>query len=65
MTQEDEELAGHSELFNVPDDYYLPEKPATFVEHRLQSGQDLRLRLVGHSPLWVRCGTRLRVRQTH
>lgn len=49
----DDDLAGDSDLFNEPDDYYLPEKPATFVQHRLRSGQELRLRLVGHNPLWV------------
>jgi EEF1A N-terminal glycine/lysine methyltransferase len=53
MTSDDVDLAGNTDLFNEPDDYYLPEKPATFVQHILQSGQELRLRLVGHNPLWV------------
>lgn len=53
MTSDGEDLAEHGDLFNEPDDYYQSEKPATFVEHTVQSGQ-LRLRLVGHNPLWVR-----------
>jgi hypothetical protein len=53
MTSEDGGLAGDTDLFNEPDDYYLPEKPAKFIQHILQSGQELRLRLVGHDPLWV------------
>jgi nicotinamide N-methyltransferase len=53
MTSDDGHLAGDTDLFKEPDDYYPPEKPATFVEHILQSGQELRLRLVGHNPLWV------------
>jgi EEF1A N-terminal glycine/lysine methyltransferase len=41
-------------LFNEPDDYYEPEKPATVTQYKLNDGRDLSLRLVGHSPLWVR-----------
>ncbi len=54
MTSDSENSAGQGDLFNEPDGYYQPEKPATFVEHTLQSGQQLHLRLVGHNPLWVR-----------
>ena len=54
MASDYEDLPDHGDLFNEPDDYYQSEKPATFVEHTLQSGQQLRLRLVGHNPLWVR-----------
>ncbi|KAK0267531.1 Protein N-terminal and lysine N-methyltransferase efm7 [Friedmanniomyces endolithicus] len=39
-------------LFKEPDDYYPPEREPTVVEHRMLSGQSLKLRLVGHSPLW-------------
>ncbi|KAK0837436.1 Protein N-terminal and lysine N-methyltransferase efm7 [Friedmanniomyces endolithicus] len=46
---DDETTAG---LFKEPDDYYPPEKEPTVVEHRMLSGQNLKLRLVGHSPLW-------------
>ncbi|KAK1810410.1 Protein N-terminal and lysine N-methyltransferase efm7 [Friedmanniomyces endolithicus] len=46
---DDETTAG---LFKEPDDYYPPEKEPTVVEHRMLSGQSLKLRLVGHSPLW-------------
>ncbi|KAK1071765.1 Protein N-terminal and lysine N-methyltransferase efm7 [Friedmanniomyces endolithicus] len=46
---DDETTAG---LFKEPDDYYPPEKEPTIVEHRMLSGQSLKLRLVGHSPLW-------------
>jgi EEF1A N-terminal glycine/lysine methyltransferase len=53
MTSDDGALAGDTDLFDEPHDYYLPEKPPTFVQHTLLSGQELQLRLVGHSPLWV------------
>ncbi|KAK3109549.1 Protein N-terminal and lysine N-methyltransferase efm7 [Teratosphaeriaceae sp. CCFEE 6253] len=46
---EDDTTAG---LFQEPDDFYLPEKQPTSVEHRMLNGQVLTLRLVGHSPLW-------------
>lgn len=65
MTSDGEDLAEHGELFHEPDDYYPPEKPATFVEHTLQSGQQLRLRLVGHNPLWVRSDLSLAIRFQH
>ncbi|KAK5115366.1 hypothetical protein LTR62_001566 [Meristemomyces frigidus] len=39
-------------LFREPDDYYQPEKQPTIVEHKLIHGKTLKLRLVGHSPLW-------------
>ncbi|KAL9011899.1 MAG: hypothetical protein Q9173_003298 [Seirophora scorigena] len=41
-----------SAIFQEPLDYYPPPKPATFESRTLQSGQTLRLRLVGHNPLW-------------
>ncbi|KAF2789479.1 hypothetical protein K505DRAFT_253294 [Melanomma pulvis-pyrius CBS 109.77] len=40
------------DLFQEPADYYPPEKEATFASHRLLSGQELTVRLVGHNPLW-------------
>ena len=40
-------------IFQEPEGYFQPEKPATFAEHTLLSGQVLRLRLVGFNPLWV------------
>lgn len=42
-------------LFNEPEDYYQPEKEPTFVCHGLRDGRELRMRLVGHNPLWVGC----------
>lgn len=42
------------DLFQEPADYYQPEKQATFASHKLLSGKDLTVRLVGHNPLWVR-----------
>ena len=65
MTSEDADLAGDANLFNEPDDYYPTEKPTTFVEHTVQSGQKLRLRLVGHNPLWVGSDSLLAVRPTY
>jgi hypothetical protein len=41
------------DLFQEPAGYYEPEKQATFASHRLLSGQELTVRLVGHNPLWV------------
>ena len=41
------------DIFREPVGYFQPEKAATFVEHTLFSGETLRLRLVGHNPLWV------------
>jgi len=52
MICEDEEPIDES-LFKEPDDYYEPEKAATHAEHTLLSGEVLKLRLVGHNPLWV------------
>jgi hypothetical protein len=45
---------GELGLFQEPSDYYQPEKEPTFATHQLLSGKDLRVRLVGHNPLWVR-----------
>jgi EEF1A N-terminal glycine/lysine methyltransferase len=42
------------DLFQEPADFYEAEKPPTSVEYRLKDGQLLNLRLIGHSPLWVR-----------
>ncbi|KYG40405.1 hypothetical protein M433DRAFT_216593 [Acidomyces richmondensis BFW] len=39
-------------LFNEPEGFYQAEKPPTIAKHRLLSGQELTLRLVGHNPLW-------------
>ncbi|KAF1951215.1 hypothetical protein CC80DRAFT_425218 [Byssothecium circinans] len=43
---------GGIDLFQEPADYYPPEKEATFASHRLLSGNELNVRLVGHNPLW-------------
>ncbi|KAL1297470.1 hypothetical protein AAFC00_004995 [Neodothiora populina] len=39
-------------LFHEPEDFYEPEKQPTFESHKLLSGRELNLRLVGHNPLW-------------
>ena len=44
---------GDINIFEEPDGYLPPEKPPTFTEHTLLSGEVIRLRLVGHNPLWV------------
>lgn len=41
------------DLFREPDNFYAAEKPATFTEYKCKSGAVIKLRLVGHSPLWV------------
>jgi len=48
----DDEEAASLDIFQEPADFYQPEKPPTFVNYTLKSGQSLKLRLVGHSPLW-------------
>jgi nicotinamide N-methyltransferase len=54
MTQSDDEDGAPSlDLFQEPAEFYQPEKPATFTTYTLKNAQDLSLRLVGHSPLWV------------
>ena len=45
---------GEVDLFQEPADFYQPEKQATFASHKLLSGTELNIRLVGHNPLWVR-----------
>ncbi|KAI4115707.1 MAG: hypothetical protein LQ345_003745 [Seirophora villosa] len=52
MSSDDEALIDTA-IFQEPPDYYPPPKPATFESRTLQGGQTLRLRLVGHNPLWV------------
>ncbi|KAI9802667.1 MAG: hypothetical protein M1825_002689 [Sarcosagium campestre] len=49
---DDEEYLGSDALFQEPDGFYQAEKVPTFATHRLQSGNELRLRLVGYNPLW-------------
>ena len=41
------------DLFEEPKDYYPPPKQPTEAHYRTVAGQDLALRLVGSSPLWV------------
>lgn len=57
-------LPDHGICFAEPDGYYPPERPATFVDYTLRSGRQLRLRLVGHSPLWV-CSDRFPLAPSH
>nr|POE49256.1 protein n-methyltransferase nnt1 [Quercus suber] len=49
---DDEENTQAINLFQEPDDFYLPEKQPTFVQHSALDGTVLDLRLVGHNPLW-------------
>lgn len=51
MASDDE---GGLDLFQEPADYFEPEKEATFATHKLLSGKEFTVRLVGHNPLWVR-----------
>jgi nicotinamide N-methyltransferase len=52
MTSESDEV--EIDIFQEPADFYQPEKQPTFASHQLLSGTELRIRLVGHNPLWVR-----------
>ncbi|MCJ1234998.1 nicotinamide n-methyltransferase [Varicellaria rhodocarpa] len=47
-----DEVEELGDLFQEPNDYYMPEKPVTYAAHTLLSGETMRLRLVGHNPLW-------------
>ncbi|EXJ54182.1 hypothetical protein A1O7_09519 [Cladophialophora yegresii CBS 114405] len=49
---DDDEASASLDIFREPADFFQPEKPPTFVSYTLQDGNELRLRLVGHSPLW-------------
>lgn len=40
-------------MFQEPAGYFPPEPVAKYIEHTLLSGQTIKLRLVGHNPLWV------------
>ncbi|PLB40674.1 putative nicotinamide N-methyltransferase Nnt1 [Aspergillus candidus] len=40
------------DLFQEPDGFYEPEKEASYAEHRMLSGQTVRVRLVGSHPLY-------------
>lgn len=40
------------EIFNEPDGFRQSEKPFTFQDYTLQSGERVKLRLIGHNPLW-------------
>ena len=53
MASDDDEDLAHSTIFQEPEGYFKPEKASTYAEYTMLSGQILRLRLVGHSPLWV------------
>ena len=52
MSSDEDEYIDNA-MFHEPDDYFQPEKPHTHTDYTLLSGHQLRLRLVGHNPLWV------------
>ncbi|EME88285.1 uncharacterized protein MYCFIDRAFT_126160 [Pseudocercospora fijiensis CIRAD86] len=52
MDKNDSESEGGEDLFREPEDYYQPEKSPTVVQHTTISGQNLKLNLIGSSPLW-------------
>ncbi|MCJ1393773.1 nicotinamide n-methyltransferase [Xylographa bjoerkii] len=49
---EETENFADTALFQEPDGYFEPEKPPSFAEHTLLSGEKIHMRLVGHNPLW-------------
>lgn len=51
---DEEDVQGFGDFFQEPEGFRPPEKPATFAEHQMRSGQTLKLRLVGSHPLYVR-----------
>jgi hypothetical protein len=54
MSSDNEDVLEPFTLFQEPEDFYPPEKPHTYSHHKLLSGEELQVRLVGHNPLWVR-----------
>lgn len=54
VTMTQEEVTGFGDLFQDPEGYYQPEKESTQAEHRMHSGQTVRVQLVGSHPLYVR-----------
>jgi len=52
MDSDEDDPLGNN-MFQEPQGYREAERPATYAEHTLLSGETLRLRLVGHNPLWV------------
>lgn len=52
VSSDDQALIDDS-LFKEPAGYFEPDAPPTYTDFTLLSGQTLRLRLVGHNPLWV------------
>ena len=57
-SSDDDDSLSAANLFQEPEGFYQPEKPASFTTYTLRDGHLLNLRLVGHSPLWVRLFTR-------
>jgi hypothetical protein len=51
MSDSDEEV--NIDLFQEPDGFFKPAPEPTFAIHTLLAGKKLKLRLVGHNPLWV------------
>lgn len=51
LSDEDDNL--DNTMFQEPNGYFQPQMPYTHTDYTLLSGQKLRLRLVGHNPLWV------------
>lgn len=41
------------DMFQDPEGFYPEEQQPTFAEHRMLSGQTVRVRLVGSHPLYV------------
>ncbi len=42
------------DIFQEPPDFFERKREFAFESFRLASGEEVSLRLVGHSPLWVR-----------
>lgn len=53
MSSDNEGEGAGLDLFQEPEGYFQPEKPPTYATHKLESGEELKVRLVGFNPLWV------------
>lgn len=53
MSSSDEGASENLDLFNEPEGFFQEKKEPTTIVHKTLNGEQLSLRLVGYSPLWV------------
>lgn len=53
MSDDDDDV-DNVDLFQEPAGFYQDDKEPTSTTFALKDGRNIQLRLIGHSPLWVR-----------